>query len=41
MANMDRPKKMLVRTAFVTGTTMATLLGAQTLALLRHLAAPA
>lgn len=34
MANMDRPKKMLVRTAFVTGTTMATLLGAQTLALL-------
>jgi hypothetical protein len=34
MAGMDRPKKMLVRTAFVTGTTVATLLGAQTLALL-------
>ena len=34
MANMDRSKKLLVRTALVTGSTVATLIGAQSLALL-------
>ncbi|MEO8394149.1 MAG: hypothetical protein ABI700_14260 [Chloroflexota bacterium] len=33
MANIDRSKKLLVRTALVTGSTVATLIGAQSLAL--------
>lgn len=32
--NMNRPKRMLVRVTLVTGTTVATLIGAQTLALM-------